>query len=261
MPPAELFNRPVKPRANIAALFENSDYPVDAIRDAEEGTVGFIVKINELGRVADCLVEYSSGSSSLDVQTCRLMWLRARFVPARNQAGKPVTGAVRARIRWVLPDPDPLPITPWSSRVSLTLAKGGAVMSCKVQSTGALKVDQGDCGFFSYLPSQLLAPLMASANADVSTVFMETQFIPDESRDRIASDSKTDLIMRQVLRITIDPTGKISRCTTEESRGPIANIPEGCEEVEGSIFQMPKTQGGLPTSLDAKITRELRRRR
>lgn len=259
MPKAELFDRPVKPRGNMPALFGTDDYPLDALRNLEEGTVGVIIKIDERGRVADCLVEYSSESSSLDAQTCRILWLRARFEPARGKSGKQIESALRQRIRWQIPEPEPVPISPWSSRIILTLAKGGAVMSCKWQRNGVSKIDEGACGFFAVVPSQYLAPFMAGATADVSTVYMDNRFLPGEMTEQTAADPKTDLLGRQVIRVTIDPVGKISRCNVAESVGFAANLPNGCLELEPWQYEMPTTKAGLPTSLDATIIRELRR--
>ncbi|HMI40120.1 MAG TPA: energy transducer TonB [Sphingomicrobium sp.] len=259
IPPVELFNRPVQPRGNLPQYFRADDYPLDAMRYGEQGTVGVIVKINERGNVADCLVEFTSDSSSLDFQTCRILWLRAHFEPARDKSGKPISSALRQRVRWQLPQPDPVPINPWSSRITLTLAKGGVVMSCKQERSGGFKVDEGACGFFSMIPSAFLAPLLARATTDISTVFMDTKFLPGEMKDRMASDPRTELITRKVVRVTIDPAGKVSRCTTLESVGPGSDTATACEGISGASFQMPTTKAGLPTSIEATIVTETRR--
>ena len=147
MPSAELFNRSVKPRGNIAAVISNEDYPLDAMRNSEQGTVGFVLTLDERGRVADCVVEYSSGSASLDAQTCRLMWLRTQLEPGRDKAGKPVTSALRARIRWVLPEPDPIPIVPWTSTMTLRIDRVGQLKSCRVEAEAVWgdPVNQDEC--------------------------------------------------------------------------------------------------------------------
>jgi protein TonB len=55
------------------------------------------------GRVTNCTITSSSGSSSLDSATCRIMKDRARFTPAHDSSGNPTTDSVSSRIRWVLP--------------------------------------------------------------------------------------------------------------------------------------------------------------
>ena len=69
-----LFDRPVKPKADVVAMFSTDDYPLDALRKSEAGTVAVALKIGADGRVTDCVVTGSSGSASLDAQTCRILY-------------------------------------------------------------------------------------------------------------------------------------------------------------------------------------------
>jgi len=89
---------------NLPALFSTDDYPMDAIRNEEQGTSAFKLTIDRQGRVADCAITSSSGSKSLDAATCNVIQTRARFVPARDSSGNAVTDEFRGRIRWELPD-------------------------------------------------------------------------------------------------------------------------------------------------------------
>ena len=101
--PNTIAGEPARARANLAAYFTDNDYPADAIRRDEQGTVGFVLDVAPEGRIARCLVEQSSGSAALDAATCRTLRSRARFRPARDAAGRPVGDRVRGRIKWVLP--------------------------------------------------------------------------------------------------------------------------------------------------------------
>jgi protein TonB len=94
-------------KANLASYLSDADYPPDAIRAEEQGTVSFRLFINAEGRVDRCEVTGSSGSASLDAATCRIMTARPRFEPARDEAGHPTTDVVSSRIRWVLPEDEP----------------------------------------------------------------------------------------------------------------------------------------------------------
>ena len=93
-----------KAKGNLSALFSNDDYPQAAIRSEEQGTTAVRLSIGADGRVSDCSVTSSSGSSSLDSATCSILRRRARFTPAKDQAGNPISDSVSQRIKWVLPE-------------------------------------------------------------------------------------------------------------------------------------------------------------
>ncbi len=69
----------------------------------QQGTTGFRLEVGPNGRVTSCTVTSSSGASSLDSATCRLMKSRAKFTPAHDSTGAAVADSVSSRIRWVLP--------------------------------------------------------------------------------------------------------------------------------------------------------------
>ncbi|RHW17909.1 energy transducer TonB [Sphingomonas gilva] len=77
-------------RGNPGDWFPLDDYPPDAQRRGEEGTVRVRLSIDTRGRVSDCTVTSSSGSSSLDEKTCQLARRRGRFQPALDAAGNPI---------------------------------------------------------------------------------------------------------------------------------------------------------------------------
>jgi protein TonB len=102
-PPPVRRIEPAKARANLASYVSNDDYPDSAIRNEEQGTTGFRLDVGPDGRVSNCTITSSSGSSALDNATCRLMRSRARFTPATDSTGAKVSDSVSSRIRWVLP--------------------------------------------------------------------------------------------------------------------------------------------------------------
>jgi protein TonB len=95
--------KPARAKANLASYVSDEDYPSNAIRNEEQGTTRFRLAVGPDGRVKDCTVTGSSGSSALDGTTCKLMRQRARFTPATDSAGKPTGDTVASAIRWVLP--------------------------------------------------------------------------------------------------------------------------------------------------------------
>lgn len=95
---------PVRARAPaLAGLFSDRDYPLEAVRNKEQGAVTFRLDVGSDGRPAGCAVTSSSGSALLDSTTCRLLRERARFEPARDSSGKAVADSVHGRIVWRLP--------------------------------------------------------------------------------------------------------------------------------------------------------------
>ena len=73
----------------VHSLFSGDDYPADAQRNNEQGTVTVDMLIGTDGRVTGCTVTGSSGSRSLDNATCRILRSRARFDPALDAQGRP----------------------------------------------------------------------------------------------------------------------------------------------------------------------------
>ncbi|MEA3053890.1 MAG: periplasmic protein TonB [Sphingomonadales bacterium] len=106
-PPAEPKAHKVAParaKANLASYVSDEDYPSSAVRNEEQGTTRFRLAVGPDGRVTECTVTGSSGSSALDSTTCRLMRQRARFAPAKDSDGRPTSDTALSAIRWVLPD-------------------------------------------------------------------------------------------------------------------------------------------------------------
>nr|WP_314446546.1 energy transducer TonB [uncultured Sphingomonas sp.] len=96
---------PARAESTIPALLSDQDYPAAAIRNEEQGTVAFRLDISASGAVTGCAITSPSGSKLLDETTCRIMTERARFIPARDGAGRTVHDSFNGRIRWVLPPP------------------------------------------------------------------------------------------------------------------------------------------------------------
>jgi protein TonB len=102
-PPPPRKVTPARAKANLVSLFSDEDYPASAVRAGESGATGFRLDVGTNGRVANCTVTSSSGSSALDSTTCRLLRSRARFSPATDNTGAPTTDTVSGRIVWRLP--------------------------------------------------------------------------------------------------------------------------------------------------------------
>jgi protein TonB len=90
-------------KGNPADWVSTDDYPPSSLRAEEEGTVGIAWDINTQGRVENCHVTSSSGSSALDRAACASITRRGRYSPAMDQAGNPIRSSSSRRVTWKIP--------------------------------------------------------------------------------------------------------------------------------------------------------------
>lgn len=103
-PPKPRAAERAKPRGAPGSWVTNDDYPSSAQRAGESGVTSFKLDIGTDGRATNCSVTGSSGSAALDSTACKLLMRRARFTPAKDTQGNPVTDSYSNRVRWELPD-------------------------------------------------------------------------------------------------------------------------------------------------------------
>ena len=88
---------------DVRMLFSSDDYPVDAMQNGWQGTVVVDLRIDAKGQPRRCEIVRTSGHQSLDVATCNIMLIRARFIPAKDSNGDPVEDVFRTPpIMWRL---------------------------------------------------------------------------------------------------------------------------------------------------------------
>lgn len=87
-------------QGNLTGLFSAEDYPEVAVNELRQGTVTFVLLIDESGRVADCTVSETSGVAALDAQSCAVVKERARFKPAVGLDGKPAKAGFTQKVIW-----------------------------------------------------------------------------------------------------------------------------------------------------------------
>jgi len=140
--------RAPKPMSYPGSWVMTADYPTDSLRANEQGSTGFTVTVDTQGRVKDCRISASSGSSRLDETTCRLVTQRARFTPATDSKDNPIEGTYSNRVRWVLPVITPP--EPGQAVTTYTVEANGDVTGCKVVLEGAAATSMnrmaGFCG-------------------------------------------------------------------------------------------------------------------
>lgn len=85
----------------------SEDYPDPALRAAQEGRVAYRLDVDATGAVTGCTILTSSGSPVLDVHTCDLLRLRARFEPAHDQMNHAISSQYSSGTTWAIPDGRP----------------------------------------------------------------------------------------------------------------------------------------------------------
>jgi len=85
---------PEAPSSDLRTLFSADDYPADAVRNEEQGTVQAELSVDPQGRVSACRIIRSSGHTTLDQATCQILQRWATFRPARDAHGTPVPDRV-----------------------------------------------------------------------------------------------------------------------------------------------------------------------
>lgn len=102
-PPPPRIAKKLQPRGNPQNWVTDSDYPSAALRSGDQGTTGFRLDVDASGRVTNCSVTASSGSSVLDSTACNLLKRRARFSPAEDANGNKIPATFSSRFRWQIP--------------------------------------------------------------------------------------------------------------------------------------------------------------
>lgn len=119
----------------LAGAIGDDDYPKDALRAGTSGTTTVTFDVGIDGRVHNCGIDQSSGSDSLDNQSCTLLSGRFTFKPARGADGLPTTETRSQRIAWRLPDESARWVEPYDITSQYTLGANGIARDCEISGT------------------------------------------------------------------------------------------------------------------------------
>lgn len=208
----------VRANANLVALFSTDDYPMSALRNEEVGTVAFVARVNRDGRVTQCEITTSSGSTSLDVTTCTIMQRRARFTPARDAAGRVVEDSVTGRINWVLPPRPSMPFVEEKTVVVFTINLRGEVANCRTEGSAQQVPSHEFCAELMAKARAVAAEAGKKTAINGSELILETGFLiggPDRTRG-IGHASGQTLVNLVALALDIDASGAVARCVATE---------------------------------------------
>jgi TonB family protein len=99
--PAKVVREP-RPKRPAQSYLKPADYPATALARKEQGVVRVELAIGPEGRVVGCAIQRSAGPA-LDWVTCAVMFVRARFTPARDKQGRRALGHIDQQLEWKLP--------------------------------------------------------------------------------------------------------------------------------------------------------------
>jgi TonB family protein len=86
---------------NPGAIISDRDYPPS--QHDKEGTTRFDLIVGPDGRPVSCNTTQSSGHEALDKTACNAFLKRARFSPAKDGSGNPVSGRYKGSVTWKAP--------------------------------------------------------------------------------------------------------------------------------------------------------------
>lgn len=203
--------------ANLVALFSTDDYPREAWRNGEQGTVAVTLIVTADGQVADCIVDKSSGSPSLDLQTCRILWTRAHFTPARDARGNPVQDTFYQRIRWELPKGNPADMDEEFSRLILTVDSERAIVDCRYEVSPTRQIETTHCPENIEIMQQVISSSPDWIPFAGHEIVFESQQRVGEPQGGTELGERSGEFQLLVARLylTIDAGGKVKSCSRE----------------------------------------------
>ena len=86
---------------NPGSVVLDTDYP--ARNHDKQGTTRFELIVGPDGKPVSCSTTVSSGHDVLDQSACNAFVKRAKFSPAKDEAGNPTTGRYKGSITWKAP--------------------------------------------------------------------------------------------------------------------------------------------------------------
>ena len=237
---------------SLTGVFEADDYPADALDLNQQGSVGVLVRVDPRGAVSDCTITSSSGFPALDAQTCRIVWLRARFTPARDPSGKPVASTYEQRIVWGIgEDEEGAGSDPFMVRWVVSEWQNGYPY-CRNELSGAAENEAAGPSQCPAYVAGIPASLPESAKTSPTLVIEQRFSVAAPSTASIAPTDR--FIGREVARLNINGAGKVTSCTVLEAAGIIPpQVSRACL-ITAKRYERKKDARGKPVPFTAYYT-------
>lgn len=221
--------------------FTTKDYPRDATMARQQGTTSFELDVDRNGLPSECRILSTSGSKSLDDQTCAIMMSRARFAPARDARGRPIPAVFRHTMSWRLPGLSRGSTVDRSFSARSTIAASGEVESCTVSGAGAAKIatSGGSCGPFGngdFLRS-LLRDDYRKVRATNVRMTINLEGAPPPPLDRPPN------VVREIARssIEISPAGDMVSCSAVAKLDALGHTLDLCDIIRADPPRFPSS--------------------
>ena len=225
----------------LLSLFSSDDYPAEAMRKEETGTVAARISVDDKGKVTGCEVTETSKSPSLDAVTCSVFMERAKFRPALDAKGKAVAGSYTQRVRWMLPEAPPMPFANDSSRSILTFDAGGKVASCKHSKPVPADMSKAMCDQLAIRSAEMAQPDELASRTLVFDGGLRVG--GPEVTQAIGRTAGQDLVRIDAYAIEVGPDGKVARCGPADGSRAYDGGP--CDWLNKMTFEAP-AQGAAP---------------
>jgi TonB family protein len=231
----------------------NDDYPPEALRAAQSGTVGFRLDINATGAVTACTVVHSSMSQALDDKTCTLMMMRARFTPGRDEKGRAIATTWTTRMRWELPDgyvPPPLKLRrSWAHVQQFTVGEDGKVSNCTDHYAGEADRPTRSCADALAMDLDITTGMRGDSKGPIMVMIREGHAVaglPMASIPPIPEGFRP--ILDLTVRYDVSESGTIGNCRATEGQGRYPRTADECSYV------LPYVPGQSSISVTATLS-------
>ncbi|WP_175518027.1 energy transducer TonB [Sphingomonas sp. OK281] len=234
-----------------ASWLSYDDYPVSAVKVGQHGTVSYRVFVGDDGGVISCIVTKSSGVPALDNQSCASIMQRARFIPAKDRAGRVRSGAYDGKVTWTVPQDASAGMPTTSMRIvfSATLDREGALVNCRMTFGSQ---DQPP-------PMEICRSMRETATRvgvahrpdSPDGVFLVSESTTEFTGKPIAGVAPQPLteIGRRTVRFHVDETGRATDCREERSGELFSTARSPCAEAPRY-----RTFDGSPVATDGVVT-------
>lgn len=200
---------------NMGEVFGSEDYPIEALKNEEQGTVAASVTVDQAGRPTACRISTSSRSPSLDSTSCALLMQRGRFRISPDAPAGAVSHVAPVRVRWILPKYRGAPFADYVVRTVFAIDQDVKLGSCLVE--GMIDPAQGSdqCAFVRPIAQSIVEYGFTGVPAANRDLVMEQGLLvgTSDNAHAIGNGPEKRLLRRTAWSMAIDADGKVMECT------------------------------------------------
>lgn len=235
------------PTGEISQIFRPDDYPTEALKRNETGTVAVEAEVRPDGRVTACRITQSSGSALLDTATCTVIATRGRFVErAKQHGGKAFT--ISTQVTWDA-KPAGIPLVAHALKVIYTTDEG---VTCRIESP-LWMIMEGACEASQANAEANIAQISKGRSVAGLEYVLEMASIPgDHLTDNGVGEGRgEELLGRQTALLTLAADGRVTGCVGGEDT-LAGDLPIWCDSFVKNERYVP-----LPASAENQSERQL----